>query len=414
MTVRAELLSIGQELLMGEIVDTNAAFIAARLPPLGIELRWVTQVGDRWEDMTEALRRALSRSDITFTTGGLGPTQDDLTREAIADALGERLEVDPALVESLEAFFRGRGIPMPPSNLKQASLIPSAQPLPNRRGTAPGWWVEKDSRVIVALPGVPAELEVMWENEVLPRLKRLPRGRVIVTRTLKSIGISEAAVGEMVSHLFGQENPYLGIYARPDGIHLRLIARGRDEEEARALIAPLEEEIRRRLGPALWGVDRESPEERAGALLKALGATLATMESCTGGLLADTITNVPGSSDYFQGGLVTYTSEAKIAAGVDPSLIAAHGAVSPQVAEAMAQTARARFKADYGIGITGVAGPEPLEGKRVGTVYIGLAWEGESKSIEGRFPPQRHLVKRQAVTRALLELVRLAQERATG
>ncbi|MFN3974066.1 MAG: competence/damage-inducible protein A [Dehalococcoidia bacterium] len=410
----AEILSIGTELLVGEIVDTNAAWLAARLPPLGITLRWVTQVGDDMGDLTYAFRQALGRSQVIITTGGLGPTADDLTREAIAQVLGESLRVDEGLLAQLTAYFQRRGVPMAQSNVKQAMLIPSAAPLPNPRGTAPGWWVEHNGRIIVCMPGVPHEMEHMWQNEVVPRLRQRVHGMVILTRTIKTFGMPEGSVGEQIKHLFGKENPYLGIYAKADGIHLRIIARAPTQKEAMALIEPLEEEIRRRLGPIIWGADNETPEQQVGALLKAHGWSLAVMESCTGGLLASTITDVPGSSAYFRGGAITYTAEAKIAHGVERGLIETYGVVSPQVAEDMARAARQAFGADFGIGITGVAGPDPLEGKPPGTVFIGIAWEGGVCSVPGRYPPDRSMVKRRAVMHALLELGRTLAQRARG
>lgn len=410
----AEILSIGTELLVGEIVDTNAAWLAARLPPLGITLRWVTQVGDDMGDLTYAFRQALGRSQVIITTGGLGPTADDLTREAVAEVLGEPLRVDEALLAQLTAYFQRRGVAMAPSNIKQATLIPSATPLPNPRGTAPGWWVERDGRIIVCMPGVPHEMEHMWQNEVVPRLRQRVRGIVILTRTIKTFGMPEGSVGEQIKDLFGKENPYLGIYAKPDGIHLRLIARAPTQRDALALIQPVEEEIRRRLEPIIWGVDTETPEQQVGAILKERGWSLAVMESCTGGLLASTITDVPGSSTYFRGGAVTYTAEAKIAHGVERGLIEAYGVVSPQVAADMARAAREAFGADFGVGITGVAGPDPLEGKPPGTVFIGIAWEGGARSIPGRYPPDRAMVKRRAVMHALLELGRTLAQRVRG
>ncbi|MBI4337518.1 MAG: competence/damage-inducible protein A [Chloroflexi bacterium] len=406
-----EVISIGTELLMGEIIDTDAAYIAGRLPALGIRLRWVTQVGDDLDQIVEALQRGLGRSDIIVTTGGLGPTEDDLTREAIAKALGEEMRVDEGLLADLRRFMERRGVPMPPSNIKQATLVPSARPLPNPRGTAPGWLVEKGNKLIISLPGVPHEMERMWQEEVAPRLRERLRGKgVILSRTIKTFGVSESLVGEKLKGLFGKENPYLGIYAKPDGIHLRLIALGRDEGEARCALEPVEAEVIERLGPIIWGYDEETPELRIAALLRSRSAWLATMESLTGGLLASTITDVPGSSEYFRGGVVTYSNEAKVAHGVPADLIAAHGAVSPEVAQAMAQAVRKEFGADYGLAVTGVAGPAELEGKPVGTVHIGLAWPDGTRAVSGRYPPTRQLVKRRAVVHALLELARLLSE----
>ena len=410
--MRAEILAFGTELLMGEVVDTNSAHIAHRLPALGVELQAISIVGDEMEELTSALRRGLDRSDIIFTTGGLGPTGDDLTREAVAQVLDERLETDPELIAELERTFRSRGAAMPPGNIKQAARIPSVQIIPNPRGTAPGWWAEKNGHIIVSMPGVPAELEYMWENQVTLRLLERPTGVVIVSRNLKTFGLGEAAVGDQVKHLFGQGNPYLGIYPRQDGIHLRVIARGETPEAAWRLIEPLEQEIRETLGHLIWGVDGETAESQVGARLTEQGLTLAVMESCTGGLLASSITDVPGSSGYFRGGIVAYVNEVKSAHGVDPRLIQQHGAVSPQVAEAMAQAVRQALGADIGVGITGVAGPGPLEGVEPGTVYMGVAWEDGASSSSSRLIPNRPLVKRRAVTQAMLQVYALLEELA--
>ena len=409
--MRGEILACGTELLMGEIVDTNSAYLAARLPATGVHVQHVSLVGDRMEDLVAAFRRGAERSDVILTTGGLGPTPDDLTREAIAAALGEDLAVDPQLLVHLERTFQARGTAMPEGNIKQATRIPSAQSLPNPMGTAPGWWVEKDGLTIVAMPGVPPELERMWLHEVAPRLRQRQQGVVILSRTLKTFGYAESAISDQLRGLFGRENPYLGIYAKVDGIQLRIIARGDTEADARRLLEPLEADIRRILGPAIWGVDDETMETRLGDLLRQRGMSLAVMESCTGGLLASIVTDVPGSSDYFLGGVITYATEAKSAYGVDPALIERHGVVSAPVAQAMAQAVRARFGADVGVGITGAAGPDALGDAAPGTVYTGVAWEGGEAGTSNRYPPNRPLVKRRAVGQALLLVYRTLLER---
>ena len=400
--MRAEILSFGTEILMGETQDTNSSHIAARLPALGVELHTVTVMADHFDDMVATLKRGMERSDVIICTGGLGPTKDDITREAIADAFGETIKIDPELVADLERLFRDRGTTMPQSNIKQATRIPSVTILPNPRGSAPGWWAEKNGKIIIAMPGVPSEMVEMWEKQAAPRLKERSEGNVIISRTFKTIGIGEASVGEQVSSLFGQENPYLGIYARQDGIHLRIISKASTEDEARSLMAPMEAEIIAALGSAIWGVDDETPEERVGTLLQQKGLTLAAMESCTGGLLASVVTDVPGSSSYFKGSLVTYATEVKSIAGVDAELIKEHGVVSSRVSEAMAETVRDRLNADVGVGITGVAGPGPSEGIPAGTVYVGVSFNGVTHSTEMLFPPNRPLVKRRAVVQALL------------
>jgi len=402
--VNAEVISIGTELLLGEVTDTNATYLAGQLPLLGIDLLWVTSVGDNLERIIEALSQAWKRSDIILTSGGLGPTEDDLTREAIAQMLGEELKSSPALEEELRAIFVRMGRAMPPHNIKQATLIPSARSIPNPRGTAPGWWIEKGEKMIVAMPGPPGEMQRMWEKEVMPRLQKRLQREVILFRTLKSFGLSEAEVDEMVSPLFPLANPKIGIYTKPDGIHLRLIARAQKREEAEELIAQGEARLREILVDHIWGTDSDTLEGVVGALLASKGLTLATMESCTGGLLATTLTDVPGSSLYYKGGFTAYSNEAKIALGVDARLIEQHGAVSPEVAEAMAQAARNRLETDIGVGITGVAGPDKLEEKPPGIVYIAICDSKGKQRLEGNYPPRRPEVKRRATTHALFLL----------
>ncbi len=410
--MRAEILAFGTELLMGETVDTNSAHIAARLPALGVELHTVTIMGDEMPDMVEMLRKCMTRSDVIICTGGLGPTKDDLTREAIAETFEETITLDPDLIAAMEQNFRNRGQEMPETNRKQAGVIPSVTVLPNPRGTAPGWWAEKDGTIIIAMPGVPGEMVLMWEQQAAPKLKERAQGTVIISRTFKTIGLGEAAVGEYVGSLFGRENPYLGIYARQDGVHLRIIARAASQKAAMELISPMEAEIRAALDFAIWGVDDETPEERVGAVLTERGLTLAAMESCTGGLLASTVTDVPGSSGYFKGSLVTYATEVKSLAGVDAALIEEHGVVSAEVAKAMAQAVRLALDSDVGVGITGVAGPGPQDGVPEGTVFVGVAVDGATESHVMRFPPNRPVVKRRAVVMALLEVYRMLLERA--
>ena len=404
--MKAAIVSIGTELLLGEIVDTNASYIASQLPLIGLDLQSIVTVHDRVDGLVEAFRLAWQRYDVVIATGGLGPTQDDLTREAISEVLGERMVVSPELEKDLRSLFATRGWPMPSSNMKQATLIASARSIPNPRGTAPGWWVEKSGKIIIAMPGPPAEMQRMWEVEVIPRLRAKVRCEVVLTRTLKCFGLGEAEAGEKAGPVFAMGNPALGVYAKPDGIHLRLIARAPDQEGAAMLLAGAESQLRAALADQIWGVDSDTLESIAGSLLRSGRLTLATMESCSGGLLASTITDVPGSSVYFKGGFVSYGNDMKTSLGVDAGLIERHGAVSREVAEAMARAARQRLTADIGLAVTGVAGPDPLEGKPPGLVYIGFADRESTKSFEGRYPPRRVDVKRRAVSHALVILSR--------
>ena len=315
------------------------------------------------------------------------------------------------LLEHLKEYFRARGTDMPATNVKQATLIPSAQSIPNRQGTAPGWWVETGGKTIVSMPGPPSELQGIWEEEIVPRMRQPSyetlRGEVILTRNIKTTGISEGGLDEMVSEYLGVENPYLGIYAKPDGIHLRIIARAPDEESGRALIEHVEHGLVSIVGPYIWGYDDETPESAVGHLLTQKNLTLATMESCTGGLLASSVTEIPGSHSYFKGGMVIYNSGSAIASGVPESILEKSGMVSPEAAEAMAQAAREQLKADIGIGLTGVAGPdEPFrglgtDGNPAGTIHIAIALDGTVRHFPSRWPPRRTVIRRRAVADAL-------------
>jgi nicotinamide-nucleotide amidase len=403
--MKAEILSIGTEILLGEIVDTNAAWIARKLPAIGIDLYYKHVVGDNLDRLQEAVERALARSDVLICSGGLGPTEDDLTREAIAAAFGETPAVDPELEATLRRFFEGRGYAMPESNVKQAWLIPSARAIPNPRGTAPGWWVERDGKVIVAMPGPPTEMTRMWEKEVEPELRKRGPGTVLVTRTLKTAGIGEGTLNDMVREVLRGSNPSVGIYARADGVHLRIAAKAREEREAWSLVHPVEEDIRRRVGPAIWGADDDTFESIVGDMLKERHLTLATMESCTGGLLASIITDVSGSSAYFKSGLVAYQTEQKIAWGVDAAVIEEHGVISAETAREMARAARSMLEASVGVGITGIAGSEEQEGKPPGTIHIAVdaMWEAP-RSVSYTYAQGRDAVKRRAVTQAIVLL----------
>jgi nicotinamide-nucleotide amidase len=405
--VKAEIISIGTEILLGEILDSNSQFIASRLPALGIDLYYKHTVGDNFDRLTETLGRAWDENDIVFTTGGLGPTEDDLTREAIANVLKEEVRVDPDLEAWVRSIFARRPGTMPERNIKQAWLVPSARAIPNPRGTAPGWWVERNGKIIIAMPGPPAEMTRMWEYEVAPELKRRHPGAVLVTRTLKTSGLGEGSVDEMLSPLLKSTNPSIGIYARADGIHVRFAAKAASEEEAREMIEPLEEEARRILHPAVWGVDNDTFESVVGEMLVDRGLSLAVMESCTGGLLSDVITNVPGSSRYFRGGIVSYATEVKELMGVDPAVIQEYGVISAETAIAMAMAARERLEADVGLGVTGVAGPDPQDGAPVGQVHIAISYgDAPPQSMSYAFAQSREAIKRRAVTQALMLLRR--------
>ncbi len=405
--MNAEIISIGTELLMGELTDTNASWIAGRLPPLGIQLQWVSIIGDDLPKLTEAFRQGMKRSDIIFTTGGLGPTQDDLTREAVAAALEETPTVQQEEIENLRQWFRNRGQDMPAHNVKQAHLIPSAQFVTNRNGTAPGWWAEKDGKHIIIMPGPPGENRAMWQDEIDAKLRDMIDSEVTITRNIKTLGLGEASVDEIISEYFGLENPYLGIYSKADGIHLRIIARANDEDTAREMIAPVENAIHERLAPYIWGYDDETPELSVGAALTARGMTLATMESVSGGFLANTITEATDSDQWYRGGAVAYTADAIVAAGVPSAVLVANGVVSQPTANAMALAAQTSAGSDFGLGVTGVLGPREFEGHRPGTIHIAISHGEDVHEFPLRTPPRRLVIKRRSCNTALTELRKL-------
>ena len=410
--MKAEIMGIGTELLMGELNDTNAGWIATRLPPLGITLQWVTLVGDDLEQLTHAFQKGLDRSDIILTTGGLGPTQDDLTREAVAAAFGETPTVQPEMVEELRQYFRSRGQDMPSHNVKQAWLIPSADFIPNRNGTAPGWWAQRDGKIIVIMPGPPVEMQAIFREQVEPRLKQMATEEVTITRNVKTMGLGEASVDEIMSEYFGQENPYLGIYSKADGIHLRVIARAADEATARRMIQPVEQAVRDRLGEYIWGYDDETPEQAVAQGLQSRGKTLAVMEYCTGGFLTNAITEANEAQKHFRGGIVAFGEQSMAAAGVPPALLQNHGPVSQEAANAMASAALVQMGADYGIGITGAPGPAELDGRPMGLAFVAIARATSAgpqviKELELRVPPRRITIKRRISNQALIELRKL-------
>ncbi len=410
--MHAEIISIGTELLMGETIDTNSAYLADELIKIGVELRWVTKVGDHRGRLEEAVRRAWQRSDLTLTTGGLGPTSDDMTRESIAAVMGEKMEVQEDLLVHLTAQFEGRGIQMPPTNIKQATLIPSAQVIPNSMGTAPGWWIERDGRVIVALPGPPRELGHVWENEVVPRLRALNPEVAIATRTLKTFGVTEGGLDEALSELFGSRNPTLGIYSKPDGIHLRAIATAPTEREARALIEPMESEIRKNVGHAIWGEDDDTPVSAALDALKSKGLTLAIVEGFTGGLISSTLLESDEASGVLIGSLVLSPDGLSSGPlGVEGISV---GSPMPSDAERLASAARATFSADVGLAVTGLVTEATEQSGPVGTTHIGILVGDRSHVQAGYYPTRRLRIRARAVTHALLELARVVSTGSGG
>jgi nicotinamide-nucleotide amidase len=402
--LRAEVVSVGTELLLGQIVDTNAAYIARVLSELGISLYRRTTVGDNMERLLAALHAAIEESDIVITIGGLGPTMDDITRDGLALAFGDTLVRDEQIAARLDAFFRSRGLPVLESNLRQAMTPTNGRAIDNPNGTAPGLLFEKNGKIGVALPGPPNEFIPMVDNEVTPYLRR-KTGSVgtIRSRVLRVAGVGESAVEDRVKDLMQDSNPTVAPYAKVGEVHLRVTAKADTAEQAEALIAERSALVRARLGDAVYGEDDAPLEQAVVALLAARGQTVSTAESCTGGLVAQRITDVAGSSAVFLGGVVAYSNAVKTAlAYVPEEMLARVGAVSPEVGRALAEGARRRFATDFGIGITGVAGPGGgSPEKPVGLVYIAVAYAGGCDLEKANFIGSRQIVRHRASQTAL-------------
>ncbi|MCH8223122.1 MAG: CinA family nicotinamide mononucleotide deamidase-related protein [Chloroflexi bacterium] len=405
--MNSEIIAIGHELLMGEIEDTNTSFLARELSKVGIPVRWSGVVGDDISDLTQAFSRALDRSDVLITTGGLGPTSDDLTREAAAKTVGEEMTVEPELLSWLEGVFEHRGIDMPPTNVKQAMLIPSAETVPNPQGTAPGWWVRRDGRHIILLPGPPRELQRMWRDSIAHELARVSGAGTVVTRTLKTAGFTEGGIDEMLAGLFGRENPYLGIYAHPDGIHLRMIARAQGEQEAYDLIAPMEAEIRTIVGASIWGVDDDTPGHRAAILLREKRLTLGVIEGASGGALASQLAQIPDNEVFFKGALVTNGKGDVITPG--GATLFTPQADGEDRAIAMASAAREIFGTDVGLALTVPTTPitpaTPADRAADGTYHVAMMSNSFQRTATSRVSYSRPATMQRSATAALVELV---------
>lgn len=372
--MRAEIISVGTELLLGQIVDTNAAYLGQQLAELGIDVFFKQTVGDNPARVRGAVRLALSRADVVLITGGLGPTEDDLTVASVAEELNLLLEPHAEIAERIRQFFEVRGRVPTETVYKQALIPTGARAIPNLRGTAPGVHIDQDGRELFIMPGVPFEMYGMMESYVIPRLRERTGGVVIRSRVLRVTGEGESTVEARIKNLIGGTSPTIAPYAKLGEVHLRVTAKGAPSDVAAQLDAG-EAGLRERLGEMIYGTNEESLELVVGRLLGERAATLAVAESCTGGLVAKRLTDIPGSSAYFLEGIVAYSNEAKRdQLGVSAASIEQHGAVSAEVAEAMARGIRDRAGSTYGLSVTGVAGPTGgTTAKPVGLVFLGLA-----------------------------------------
>ena len=406
--MRCEVIAVGTELLLGQIVDTNSAWMGEQLALAGIDSHFQTKVGDNRERMVSALRLALGRADAVILCGGLGPTQDDITRDAITEVMGAELVRDESVAEHLRAYFKARGREMPLSNLQQADVPAGASRIPQMPGTAPGLVCPHGEKVIYAVPGVPYEMRIMLEGTVIPDLKRRAGvSSVIRSRTLRTWGTSEARLGELCAgRLDALETTGRATIAflasGIEGLKVRVTAKAESEDAVSRVLDEEEAELRRILGDLVFGVDDESMEKVVLKLLGERDLTLAVAESVTGGMVAMRLTAVPGASAVFRGAVVAYASEVKH----DVIDVPRGPVVSLDAARAMAAGAARRLGADIGLATTGVAGPEGQEGHTPGTVFLGLHRNGESEAHEVRLPGDRERIRQYAVI-ALLNLLRL-------
>ena len=392
----AEIIAVGSELLTPHRHDTNSLYLTGKLNSLGIEVLFKTVVGDDAERLAAVFRTALERSELVILMGGLGPTEDDINRQVVAEVLGRALHEVPEIIERIAARYARTGRQMPANNARQALVPEGAEWLPNKQGTAPGIWIEHEKKIVLLLPGPPRELEAMFEAQGLPRLKNLVSGNQIRTRVIKVAGLPESEVDQRIAPIYKPyANPSTTILSTAGAIEVHLRAHAPTAEQAEALLDELTDKIEPALGDHIFSTSGETLEEVVGMYLVMRQKTLATAESCTGGLLSERITRVAGSSEYFLGGAVCYSNEMKTRfAGVSPRLLETYGAVSKPVAQALAEGIRLKTRASIGLGITGIAGPGGgTAEKPVGLVFIALADERGTEVREFRFPGDRERVR---------------------
>jgi nicotinamide-nucleotide amidase len=402
--LNAEIIAIGSEMLTPFRADTNSLWLTERLNSMGIDVKLKTIVGDDEARLEEAVRDALRRSEIIISTGGLGPTEDDITRKIFARVLNRQLILNEAILDKIRARFARRGVPMPEINARQALIMNGAQVLENNNGTAPGMLIREGKCTVVMLPGPPREMRPMFDSEVAPVLKERSGDLLIIRRKLSIFGLTESRTDEIAAPIYTKfTNPSTTILFKDGQIELHLTAQARDEVEAERLLDELAGPLEAALGDYIFSRHDETLEQVVGDLLKRNGYTLAAAESCTGGLLAGRITDIPGSSEYFLEGAVTYSNEAKTRIlGVPKKMIEDHGAVSEEVATAMASGIRELAGSTFGIGITGIAGPGGGSAEKpVGLVYIALADDGRASAKRFIFPGDRQFIRTLSVNAAL-------------
>lgn len=401
--MRAEILAVGTEILLGNIVNTNAQYIANRLAELGIEVYHQSVVGDNAERLMQAYDLAFKRADLVITTGGLGPTKDDLTKEVAFEYFGKKAVLHEELLKEIEDYFKKINMPMSENNKKQAFFPEDAIIMKNKNGTAPGCIIEEGNKILAVLPGPPREMKLMFEESLVPYLKKF-QDSVLVSKTLRVIGLGESNVAEIIDDILeNSKNPTVAPYAKEGQVTLRITAKAENEEEGKKLIISVEKEIRERLGISVYGEGDITLEEVVGKILVENNLTIATAESCTGGLLGGAIINYPGISKVFKEGFITYSNEAKIKRlNVSEKTLKNFGAVSSETAAEMAKGAALSLGSDIGISTTGIAGPGGgTKEKPVGLVYVGLYIKGEVKTKELHLVGNRQRIRNMTVMRAL-------------
>lgn len=406
--MKCEVISIGDEILIGQTLNTNAAWLGEKLGGIGVEVRWISAVGDDAADIAQAVDVALGRANVVITTGGLGPTHDDITKAVLTDYFGGGYTVRPEILERLRMAFARRGVEMPKVNEDQARVPAEAEIVPNPVGSAPGFVFRRDDKMVIVLPGVPSEMKVMMDATILPMLRSASGGRHILHRTLHTTGIPESSLFERIGDL--RQIFHLvrvAFLPRVPGVDIRLTADAPTMEEASQRLKESADWLIPRLGPHFYGSDEDSLESVVAGLLIGERLTLAVAESCTGGQLSNRLTNVPGSSAYFERGLVTYSNQAKIdLLGVPAAVISEHGAVSAETAEAMARGVRERSATDLGLSTTGIAGPSGgTPEKPVGLIYVGVADRHRSRFERHNLWRDR-LLNKQRGAYAALDLLR--------
>ncbi len=402
--MNAENISIGDELLIGQTVNTNASTIGEKLAEIGIQLKWVTTVGDDEKDIEDAFKLAWSRADAVLVTGGLGPTHDDITKTVVARFFDSKLVLDEDHLRKMKALFERYGIPMAKINETQALVPDKCVVIENTRGTAPGMLFEEKNKAFIVMPGVPAEMKGMMEKTVLPYLKEMSGGHVIKYKVLRTTGVPESTLFERITNLKEIETfAKVAFLPKYTGVDIRLTVHETDEKRADKKLARAEELMREKIGDCIYAEEETSLEEAVGRLLREKKLKIAVSESCTGGIIAGKITDVAGSSDYFERGVVTYSNRAKTELlGVPAELIEKHGAVSEEVASAMAENVKKISGADIGLSVTGIAGPAGgTPEKPVGTVFVAISYGGETTVKKLFFPGERNIVRERTANAAL-------------